>query len=91
MPEVLTATVTVDLSLEHPDDFDHADRQALMHLPDVPDGARLVVKVGSRTLLSPSAVAWLSVHARRLVIDINASTPHAARRWYEAVRSGEVG
>lgn len=83
---MLSATVTVELS-DH-EDQDYADRRALQYLSQVPDGARLVVIVGRRELLMPSAVAWLSEHSRRLHVEISASTPHAARRWYDAIRSG---
>lgn len=96
VPDVLSATVTV--SLDHPEDangmgydVDLADRRALQYLPQMPDGARLVVVVGGRDLLMPSAVAWLSDHARRLHIEISASDPHAARRWYDAIKSGGLG
>jgi hypothetical protein len=88
---MITATVTVDLSFEESGDYDHRDRVALRHLEALPNGARLVVKVGDRTLLSPSAVAWLAQHARRLVIDINASSPQAVRRWHDAISTGEIG
>ena len=84
---MLTATVTVNLDHDQ-QDVDYADRRVLQYLPQVPDGARLVVNVGERTLLMPSAVAWLSEHARRLHIEISAANPHAARRWYDAVKSG---
>ena len=84
---MLTATVTVELA-EH-EDQDWSDRRALQYLPQVPDGAHLIVVVGRRELLMPSAVAWLSEHARRLHVEISATTPHAARRWYEAIKSGE--
>ena len=86
---MLTATVRVDLTLdEDRSDLDRADRCALQYLPQVPDGARLVVVVGDRHLLMPSAVSWLSEHSRRLHIEIDASSPHAARRWYDAIKSG---
>ena len=84
---MLTATVTVELA-EHEEDQDWSDRRALQYLPQVPDGARLIVIVGKRELLMPSAVAWLSEHARRLHVEISATTPGAARRWYEAIKVG---
>ena len=45
---MITATVTVDLSFEESGDYDHRDRVALRHLEALPNGARLVVKVGRR-------------------------------------------
>jgi hypothetical protein len=87
---MLSATVTVNLDHE-PEDLDRADRAALQYLAQVPDGARLVVIVGSRELLMPSAIGWLNSHAHRLNVEISASTPHAARRWYDAIKSGRTG
>lgn len=88
---MLTVTVTVDLRAEHPEHgYDHADRHALHRLADLPNGARLVVTVGDRTLLTTAAVTWLFQHSRRLVVDINAASPHVARRWYDAISTGEV-
>lgn len=86
---MLSAMVTVTLDQEA-DDLDRADREALQCLAQVPDGARLVVNVGDRELLMPSAVSWLSAQACRLNVEISASTPSAARRWYDAIKSGRV-
>lgn len=89
---MLTATVTVNLDHNEDDsyDLDRTDRRALQSLDDVPDGARLTVIVGDRYFLTHSAVLWLSQHARRLHVEICAATPHAARRWYDAIKTGEV-
>lgn len=87
---MVTAVVTVSLDHEGAEDLDHADRRALQHLPQVPDGARVVVLVGRREVLMHSAVAWLSRHAARLQIEVSASTPRAARRWYDAITSGAI-
>lgn len=90
---MLSATVTLDLTRPNgcdSFDLDRLDRHSLQCLPEVPDGARLIVKVGDRELLFHSAIAWLSQHSRRLHIEIAASTPKAARRWYDAIKSGEV-
>lgn len=86
---MLSATVTVALDYDH-EDLDYADRRALQYLPQVPDGARLIVVVGRREMLMPSAVAWLGEHSRRLHIEIAATTPHAARRWYDAIKTGVI-
>lgn len=92
---MLTATVTV--SLDHKRDitditFDHeyADRRALQYLEQVPDLAHLVVVVGTRTFLGYSAVLLLSTHVDRLDVEIDAADPWAARRWYDAIKTGEV-
>jgi hypothetical protein len=87
---MLTATVTVNLDHEDADDLDYADRRALQYLAQVPDGARLIVVVGRRELLMPSSVGWLSGQARRLHVEISATTPGAARRWMDALKTGEV-
>jgi hypothetical protein len=89
---VLTATVKVNLDHAGDEltfDLDRADRAALQYLGQIPDAAHLVVVVGKRELLMPSAVRWLAEHSRRLHVEISASTPHAARRWYDAIKSGE--
>jgi hypothetical protein len=87
---VLTATVTLSLDHEAAPDLDLADRRALQYLAQVPDGAHLIVVVGSRALLMPSSVTWLSAHARRLHVEVHASSPHAARRWYDAIKCGGI-
>ena len=68
---MLTATVTVSLDHE-PDDY--LDRRALAEISQIPDGAHLVVVVGSRHFLTHSSVGWLSEHARRLHVEISAHT-----------------
>ena len=91
---MLTATVTVNLNHESANpidlDLDRRDRHALQYLPDVPDGAHLIVVVGGRTCLTHSAVTWLVPHTDRLDVEIDASDPWAARRWYDAIKSGEI-
>lgn len=84
---MLAATVTVSLDHE-PDDY--LDRRALAEISQIPDGAHLVVVVGSRHFLTHSSVGWLSEHARRLHVEISAHNPQAARRWYDAIKTGEV-
>lgn len=88
---MLTATVTVSLDHLEPgyyQDVDRDDRYALQHLPWLPDGAHVVVLVGERQLLSPSAVQWLHDHVDRLHIEISAASLEAARRWYDAIKRG---
>lgn len=90
---MLTATVSVDLDLVEPgywQDVDKEDRRALMTIDDIPDGARLIVNVGDRDLLMPSAPKILCEHSDRLNIEIAASSPQSARRWYDAIKAGEV-
>ncbi|HEY0888669.1 MAG TPA: hypothetical protein VGE38_03540 [Nocardioides sp.] len=84
---MLTATVTVNLDHE-PDDRE--DRRALFHLADLPDGAHLIVVVGSRTFLTYDAVTWLAQHKDRLHVEISATSTKTARRWYDAITTGEV-
>jgi hypothetical protein len=84
---MLTATVFVDLT-------DDAEPDSMRHrvacLPDVPSGARVVVRVGALTI-EPEVVRVLALHQRRLLLDVQ-GTPFAVRRWLEAVRTnmGEV-
>lgn len=61
-------------------------RSRLSSLPDVPSGARIVVRVGALAP-EPTAVRVLALHERRLHIDLQ-GTPFAVRRWLDAIRSG---
>ncbi len=73
---MLTATVTVNLDHkgDSAHDLDRADRCALQHVTQVPDGAHVVVVVGDRrTFLTRSAVAWLAPHVDRLDVEIDAA------------------
>lgn len=85
---MLTVTVTVNLDHQQPDN--RLDLHALYHLAGMPDGAHLIVVVGSRTLLTYEAVAWLTRLQDRLHVEIHAADAATARRWYDALRSGEA-
>lgn len=91
---MLTATVTVDLDYPEPDgmwrDLDRDDRHALADLDGVPDGARLIVNVGRRDLVMPSARLALRAASVRLDVEIVAASPFTARKWLDAIRGDEA-
>lgn len=90
---MLSAVVSINLDHCEPgyhQDVDRDDRRVLEMLGRVPDGARLVVVVGGRKVLTYSAVAWLHTHVDRLHIELSASSPEGARRWYDAITSGSA-
>lgn len=84
---MLTATVVIDLTAARKSDN---MRHRVACLPDVPSGARVVIRVGALAV-DPATVRVLALHERRLHLDIQ-GTPRAVRLWLEAVRSnlGEV-
>ena len=95
LPQTVRVSATVTLTLDHQtpgywQELDREDRWALDSLSRIPDGARLIVEVKARELLTDSAVAWLRDHAHRLNIEVAASTPEAARRWYDGIVHGAV-
>jgi hypothetical protein len=66
-------------------------RNRLSSLPEVPNGARVVVMVGALAP-EPTAVRVLAEHESRLLLDVQ-GMPSSVRRWLDAVRScsdGEV-
>lgn len=80
---MLTATVVVDLTAAtKPENMRHR----VACLPDVPSGARVVVRVGALAP-EPDVVRVLAAHERRLHLDLQ-GTPAAVRRWLDAVRTG---
>lgn len=90
---MLTATVTVNLDHEEPgyfQDLDYIDRHALQHVESIPNGAHLIIVVGARRWPTNSAVTWLKPHIDRLDIELVAADSWAARRWLDAIKSGEV-
>jgi hypothetical protein len=82
---VLTGSPTYDLADAPADRM----RNRLASLPDVPSGARVVVRVGALAP-EPTAVRVLALHERRLQVDIE-GTPFAVRRWLDAIRSEHSG
>jgi hypothetical protein len=84
---MLSGTVTFDLR----DAARERMRNRLFSLPEVPNGARVVVQVGALAP-EPEAIRLLAEHESRLLLDIQ-GMPSAVRRWLDAVRTcrdGEV-
>lgn len=94
----LTATVLVDLDHRDDDghgglgvcDLDREDRHALDRLSRVPSGARVRVNIGSRHLLTDSAVRWLHKAAQRLEVELLTEDAQVAYRWHRAILRGEL-
>jgi hypothetical protein len=89
----LRATVAVHLAGGREDgalDLDRLDRRALYRLAAVPNGARVAVHVGSRALLTLSAVHELHAAAGRLDVEIIATDPDVIRTWHRAITSGRL-
>lgn len=83
---MLTATVVFDLNGAKSGQM----RNRVAALPDVPSGARVILRVGALAP-EPDVVRVVALHERRLQIDVQ-GTPHAVRRWLDALRTnlGEV-
>lgn len=87
---MVTGSVYVDLSTE-PDLFDHRDRRELWKLETVPDGARVVVFIGSRKCVPTEAADYLHRYADRLVIEIQGAPEADVAAWIEGARTGVLG
>lgn len=85
----VTATVRVDLSVE-PDLMSSHDRRELEALGDVPNGAHVIVDVGSRCWVTDDTARWLHRHADRLDIEITGTTRANIRTWVAAARTGST-
>lgn len=83
---MLTGTVTYDLT----DVPAERMRNRLASLPEVPTGARVVIRVGALAP-EPEAVRFVTLHEPRLHMDVH-GTPRGVRLWLEALRTnlGEV-
>lgn len=83
---MLTGTVVYDLTDAKPERM----RNRVASLPDVPTGARVVIKVGALAP-EPEAVRAIALHERRVCLDVQ-GTPRGVRLWLEAIRTnlGEV-
>lgn len=83
---MLTATVVFDLTDAKPERM----RNRVAGLPDVPSGARVILRVGALAP-EPEVVRVVALHERRLQVDVQ-GTPHAVRGWLQALRTnmGEV-
>ena len=55
---------------------------------DIPDGVRLVIDVGLRSLLTQDAVALLARESNRLTVEVEAARTDIAQRWVTALRGG---
>lgn len=91
----MRGVVAVDLSVDvfavdGPRDWNR-DRRALAVLETCPDGAGVLVDIGSRTFASPDAALFLHEHDRRLVITIVGVDPRGVASFIEAGRLGVVG
>ena len=81
---MITGTVRVDLT----DVPDEQHRCRVAGVSGAPDGARVVLIVGSLTIVSEAA--WrIREHTERLHIDVQGS-PEAVRRWVEVLRTGRL-
>lgn len=84
---MVTGTLYLDLSTE-PDLFDNRDRHTLAQLGQTPDGAHVIVNVGSRKVVSVDGEHWLCHNAERLNIEIRGTSTEAVQRWIHAARNG---
>jgi len=85
---VIAGSVVLDLSREPGLDDDSRDRRTLARLLAVPDGASVVVNIGSRRFVTIDAARWLHEHGQRLDITIEGTDPDAVRDFVAAARSG---
>lgn len=83
---MLTGSVVFDLTNAKSDRL----RNRVAGLPDVPTGARVVLRVGALAP-EPDVVRVVALHEQRLHVDVQ-GTPHAVARWLKALRDnfGEV-
>ena len=88
---MITGAVVVDLS--EVDSWDEVHQRTDRHLLDVlnrvPDGARVVVDIGSRRFVTQDAAAWLHEHDHRLQIEIRGIEPEAVAEFIRAGRTGK--
>lgn len=80
----MTGSVVLELGSAARDKMRHR----LSTLPEVPDGARVVVEVGA-TAPEPEAVRLLVEHEQRLLLDVH-GTVYAVRRWTAALKAGSA-
>ncbi len=83
---MLTGTVVFDLTDAKSDRMRHR----VAGLPEVPTGARVVLRVGALAP-EPEVIRVVASHEQRLHVDVQ-GTPHAVSRWLRALREnfGEV-
>lgn len=82
---MLSGTVVYDLTDAKPDRM----RARVGSLPDVPAGARVILRVGALAP-EPAVIRAVADHESRLHVDIHGSA-HAVRRWLDALRTHNDG
>ena len=87
---MITGSVYISLARESSDWMDQGsdDRRALAVLRTCPDGASVVIDVGSRQYVSEDAAIWIQEEDHRLQIDIRGTDPTAVMRFVQAARAG---
>jgi hypothetical protein len=86
---MVTGRITLSLEVEPDEDWTR-DRRVLAVLDRCPDGAEVVVDIGSRQHPTQDAAGWLCKHESRLIITISGSCPEAVSRFIQAARTGDV-
>ena len=87
---MISGTVYVDLSAsDYSTQLQRSDRYLLDVLNRVPDGARVVVDIGSRQHVTQDAAVWLHDHDHRLDIEIRGTIPEAVAAFIRGGRAGE--
>lgn len=81
---MVTGSVVLDVATARRDKM----RYRLSALPEVPDGARVIVEVGA-TAPEPEVVRLLAEHGDRVMVDVH-GTAYAVRRWVSALRAGSA-
>lgn len=86
---MIAGAVKLDLSREPEGEHLSRDRRLLQVLELCPDGARVVVDIGSRKYVSQDAARWLHEHDHRLQIEVIGTDPTAVLRFVLAGRAGD--
>lgn len=86
---MLTASVYIDLSTE-PDLLSSHDRRELAALDQVPDGAHVVIDIGSRQWANDDVARIVHRHVDRLDIELKGTTRANLRLWVNACRTGSM-
>jgi hypothetical protein len=78
-------------SRENPwaDDQARWDRRQLMRLEECPDGADVVIDLGSRRHVVSDAACWIHQHDERLNITVQGEDPTAVSNLVRASRTGD--
>lgn len=86
---MITGSIYIDLTREPTAERPNRDRRALAILEQCPDGARVIVDIGRRTLVTSDAAAWLHEHGARLLIEVRGTRPIAVSHFIAAARAGD--